>query len=100
MAPIAGVLLISVWALVTPRGMGKMFLVRMSLPLTGGFILWHLLAYTATAISGTVQIPELLQSIGVYAFDSPPPVALPLAAQAVMVVILGGLTRSRLLHQR
>ena len=94
----AGILLISVWALVTPRGMGKLFLVKMSLPLTGGFIIWHLLAYTATAISGIVDIPLLMQSIGIYAFASPPPVFLPLLAQAAMVVILGGLTRTRLLH--
>lgn len=94
----AGILLISVWALVTPRGMGKLFLVKMSLPLTGGFIIWHLLAYTATAISGSVDIPLLMQSIGIYAFASPPPVFLPLLAQAAMVVILGGLTRTRLLH--
>lgn len=88
-------LLISVWALVTPRGMGKQFLVSMSLPLTGAFIFWHLAAYTATAISELVSIPKMLQSIGVYAFASPPPVALPLLAQAAMVVILGGLTRTR-----
>ena len=40
-----------------------------------------------------------LQTIGLYAFDSPPPVFLPLAAQAAMAIILGGLAKSRLLHR-
>ena len=91
----AGVLLIGVWALVTPRGLGKQFLVRMSLPLTAGFMVWHLAAYTTTAVSANERIPALVQSIGVYAFNSPPPVFLPLLAQAFMILILGGLSRTR-----
>jgi hypothetical protein len=91
-------LLISVWALVTPSGMGKHFLVKVSLGLTAAFVVWHLLAYMATAVSANVAFPSILQSIGIYAFDSPPPVFLPLLAQAAMVVILGGLSRSRLRH--
>ena len=93
-------LLISVWALVSPKGMGKQFLVKMSLPLTAGFVMWLLLAYLATALSAVVQIPPLMQSIGVYAFAYPPPTFLPLAAQAAMVIILGGLARMRRLCKR
>jgi len=92
-------LLISVWALVTPSGMGKFFLVKASPGLTAAFVVWHLLAYVATAVSANLGIPGILQSIGIYAFDTPPPVFLPLLAQAAMVVILGGLSRSRLRHR-
>lgn len=92
---LAVTLLISVWALVSPRGMGKHFLVKMSLPLTTGFVVWHVAAYLATAFASIVQIPLILQSIGVYAFASPPPIFLPLAAQAAMIAILGGLARMR-----
>lgn len=92
-------LLISVWALVTPSGMGKLFLVRVSPGLAAAFLAWHLAAYIATAVSANLSVPDLLQSMGVYAFDSPPPVFLPLAAQAAMAVVLGGLSRSRLRHR-
>jgi len=54
-------LLISVWALVTPSGMGKLFLVRVSPGLAGAFLAWHMLAYVATAISANLAIPGLLQ---------------------------------------
>ena len=74
-------LLISVWALVTPAGMGKRFLVSTSPALTALFMGWHLLAYTATALSAVAKVPDLLQSVGIYAFDSPPPVFLPLSAR-------------------
>lgn len=89
-------LLLSVWALVRPGGFGRHVLVGLSPALTVFFITWHLAAYLSTALSAYVTIPDLLQSIGVYAFDTPPPVFLPLATQAVMVIILSGLTRSRL----
>ena len=95
---LAVTLLISVWALVTPSGMGKRFLVSTSPALTALFMGWHLLAYTATALSAVAKVPDLVQSVGIYAFDSPPPVFLPLSAQAAMVVILGGLSRSRRDH--
>ena len=54
-------LLISVWALVTPSGMGKHFLVRVSPGLAAAFLVWHLAAYVATAVSANVAIPGLLQ---------------------------------------
>ena len=48
-------------------------------------------------------LPAILRSIGVYVFDSPPPLMLPLGALLLLTVVMAGLARSSLsmsIHER
>lgn len=92
----AVILLIGVWALVSPRGAGSHLLSNLAPVLAAFFLVWSFAAYLATALGANLAIPDLLQSVGIYCFRSPPPVFLPLAAQTLMTVVLGGLARSRI----
>ena len=90
------ILLIGVWALVSPKGVGRNLLLNLAAALSAFFIAWHFATYVATALGANLEISELLQSLGIYAFDDTPLVFLPLAAQILMAVILGGLARSKI----
>eukprot|EP00967_Tisochrysis_lutea_P034141 scaffold40687_cov20-Tisochrysis_lutea.AAC.1 len=74
---------------------GKDALARASPGLTSLLLLWLLAIYTATSLQHYYGIiPPVLQSIGLFAFQSPPPVFLALTGQLIAVLFAARLSRN------
>lgn len=89
----AGCLILGLVALLFSRGAN--LLAFCAGPLAAAFAFWHLAVYTASAVAPLAVVSPTAAAFGMPAFLPPPPAALPLAAQLLVIVALAGLRRRR-----
>ncbi|KAF5843396.1 hypothetical protein DUNSADRAFT_16895 [Dunaliella salina] len=91
----ACLLALGLWTLLGPKKWGKDALARASPGLTSLLLLWLLAIYAATSLQHYYGIiPPVLQSIGLFAFQSPPPKFLALTGQLITVLFAARLSRN------
>lgn len=90
--------LVGVWVLLAPAVMGHIPFVAAAPLLTAACAAWLLSAFCAAAVAPLAPLPLLLQSLGLYCGSGTSTVqpAGALTGLLIVVVALGGLTRSRL----
>ncbi|GFR40356.1 hypothetical protein Agub_g900, partial [Astrephomene gubernaculifera] len=95
---VGGVLLVlGMWTLLAPSRYGRQMLRRCSPMLTFLLLTWNTAVYVITCLSSSYPhlLPPVLHSLGLFMYESPPPVVLPLAGQALAIIAMAGLARSR-----
>ncbi|KXZ45123.1 hypothetical protein GPECTOR_58g572 [Gonium pectorale] len=95
---VGGALLaVGMWTLLAPGRYGRRLLRVASPALTVLLLTWNAAVYVITCLSASYPalLPPVLHSLGLFMYDSPPPVVLPLAGQAAAILAMAGLARSR-----
>ncbi|PNH02558.1 hypothetical protein TSOC_011455, partial [Tetrabaena socialis] len=98
-------LLVGMWTLLAPgrRGAaglgqyGRRLLLRCSPALTVLLLAWNLAVYVVTCLAASYPqlLPPVLHSVGLFMYQAPPPVVLPLTGQLLAILAMAGLCRSR-----